>query len=299
METQMNDLDIALEYLHKVVEHSDITARFDDPFINIFTRMKTQAVADGKEKEAKMIWCYEHILQIHQSYLKAFFELKNGQYYQAWCTLERVEIELNSLARHFTQENDDEYMLDFIGRHTEQFQKVFPYKLFISPAFLQFEKKCSICGKLISIRNPCGHLKGEIYHGEECLHEVTKAEFLELSVVSNPVQKYSVLFMSDPDTKKEVDHYDYSLVKYVISGLNKPFDAWDVQLTRIRQPHSLFAHISKDDKCPCESGKIYKNCCMKASGVLRPHIKILFHVPPPDGLPEIIYPNYKKQINKP
>lgn len=294
----MSDLDIVLEYLHNVVTYSDTNSRFDDHIIDILKKLKLQALADNDEQTAKLIWCYEQILNVQSNYLSVFLELKKGQYYQAWCTLERVEIGLNSLARHFTQNSDDEFMLIFIEKHSEQFQKLFPYKWFISPAFIQLEKKCSICRKTISIREPCGHLKGEIYHGEECLHKITKAELLELSVVTNPVQKYSVLFMSDPDTKKEVDHYDYSLMKYVIDGLNRPFNAWDVQWTKIRQPHSLFEHISKEDKCPCGSGKIYRKCCLKASGVLRPHVKILFHVPPPDNLPEIIYPEYKGLTNK-
>jgi len=257
--------------------------------------VKARSVEQNDQHAAKLAWCYEQILTIQQKYLTAFKKMKDGLYYDAWSHLERVEIELHFLEPHFASVPEgDCYRIAFIEKHARQFQSLFPYKAFLSPAFLYLEKVCSICSNVVSIRNPCGHKKGEIYDGEMCAHEIRKGELLELSYVTNPVQKYSVLFFTDPQTGKQIDHYDYQSVKYVIDGLRNPFDAWDVHWTKIRHPHSLFAHLGRNENCPCGSGRKYKNCCLRESGVLRPHVEILFSVPPPENLPRIVYPNNDK-----
>jgi hypothetical protein len=254
-------------------------------------KIKDLAVAQGNQECAKKVWCYEQILLIQTTYVSAFRTMKNGSYYEAWCLLERVEIALNSLLRHFSgNRNADEYKINFIDKHTKQFQSLFPYKLFLSPALLELEKECSICQKPVSIRNSCGHTVGEIYNGEECLRKITKLKVLEISVVRTPLQKYSVLFPSDPKTGNREDSYNYTPVKYVLDRLSDPFDAWDIQRTKISHPHSHYQHINKDDPCPCESGKEYKGCCLSESGVLRPHLEIIFHVEPPkDSINNICY----------
>jgi len=286
----MNDLDSIQIYL---IDFENWMSRGDESNAHIFSilkSIKSDAVAHDNQQSAKLVWCFEKILEIQNKYLNAFGQLKSGKFYHGWCTLERIDIELNSLLRHFETNEDDIYKLRLIQKHTKQFQSLFPYKLFISPAYLHLEKKCSICGQPVLIRHPCGHIKGEIYNGEECLHEITKYEVLEVSVVPNPMQKYSVLFPTNSETNERTDNFDYSLLEYLMKGLGTPFDGWDMEWTKRRHPHSSYEHIGKDDDCPCDSGKKYKNCCLKNSGVLRPHVEFSFHVPPPKDLPRNSYP---------
>lgn len=222
--------------------------------------------------------------------------MKDGLYYQAWCGFERIEINLDSLREHFVSVfENDLYNVNFIEKHVKQFQSLFPYRLFLSPAWLYLGKVCSVCGNVISIRNPCGHIKGEIYDGEMCVHEITKVELLEISAVTNPVQKYSVLFLTDPESDEQIDHYDYTLVKYAVDALHDPFHAWDLRQTKLRHPHSHFVHIGKNDDCPCGSEKIYRECCLQKDGVLRPHMEFTFSMPPPNDLPRLVFPDIKKE----
>jgi hypothetical protein len=290
----MEELHFVNAYLSDVINFENRNEDTDRNIANTLKGVKLNAVDRGDQDMAKMVWCYEQILKIQRNYLSAFNAMKTGDFYGAWCRLERIEIKLGFLEPHFLIDpTSDAYKLAYIEKHTIQFQSLYPYKFFLSPARLDHEKKCSICGRNISIRNPCEHKKGEIYNGEMCSHEITKADILEVSVVSNPVQKYSVLFLSDSETGDHKDHYDYSLVKFLISRLNSPFDAWEVRWTKIRHPDSLFADINRDDNCPCDSGKKYKNCCLRKDGILRPHVEFIFSVPPPDDLPRIVYPDYK------
>lgn len=279
------------QYLSNLKDYDFRTADTYKAIERLLNDVKVDAVSNNDHDKAKYVWCLETILSVQKKYIDSFFKMKNGKFYEAWCLLERVEINLNSLHKHYLPKDNDRYKIQFIEKHSKQFQELFPYKLFVSPAILYLEKRCSICKRQISIRNPCGHIKGEIYNGEMCLHEITQAELLELSIVDNPVQKYSVLGLDGDDSDEEFN-YDYSLVEYVIKGLVHPFDSWNYQRTKISHPHSLFSHMDKDDDCPCGSGLPYKDCCLHKNGVLRPHIVFNFSVKPPIDLERIVYPEY-------
>ena len=75
----------------------------------------------------------------------------------------------------------------------------------------------------------------------------------------------------------------------MIERIRAPFVSWDIIRTTRLHPHSRYSHVKSDDKCPCESGKTYKSCCLRKRGVRRPHIQIISSVPLPDGLPDLEY----------
>jgi hypothetical protein len=251
-------------------------------------RIKDKFVKENNQQEAKNMWIYEQILKIQDIYLKVYQQMKQEDFYNAWCFLEQCELTLGFLRPHFSI-SDDKYFLNFIDKHTKQYQSLFPYKIYMSPEILEIEKTCNICGKKVSIHKPCGHETGEIYNGEMCIRIVTKPELLGISCCKSPLQKYSVPFMTDKMTGKAVDHYNYVVVNYLIKRLKSPFDSWNVNWTKRRHPHSRFKNVRINDKCPCGSGKKYKNCCLKESGVLMPHCEFVFSVPPPVELQNIEY----------
>lgn len=283
----MDELEAVRAYL-SIVCQREPNSDNDDKVKEILSALKGQAVACDDQMRAKEIWCYEQILAIQQSYLSSFDLMKTEQYYAAWCILERTEIQLHHLERHYSYAGYD-YRLWFINKHLRQFQSLYPYAIFMSPAYVKKKVLCSICRKAISIRNPCGHIVGEIYNGEQCGREVVEAELLEISATTEPSQKYSVGFIVDSETGEKTDHYNYSLVKYVISGLRSPFDGWDVTWMNKRHPHVRYVHVNPAEACPCESGNKYSDCCLPTDGVLRPHAQISFWIPPPADLPSLVY----------
>jgi hypothetical protein len=251
-------------------------------------QVKKQAVKKGEHDKAKLLWCYEQILRIQENYRSSFRQMREGAYYQAWCTLERIEIELLALERHYDIQ-DDTFKIHFINKHTRQFQLLYPYRVFSSPEMVKVRMVCSICNRPIRIRNPCGHLVGEIYRGEMCGRIITEVNFIGLSLVTNPSQRYSVLFTYKEGSDEEIDNYDYSAVEYVVSGLRYPFVEWNMFWTKTRHPHSRFKDVNPESNCPCGSKKSYRSCCLRKPGVLRPHLQISFSEPPPDGLPAFLY----------
>lgn len=257
---------------------------------NSLAHLKRLAVEAGDQAEAKGIWCLEQALEAQEKYLAAFASMKSGKFYAGWCAMERTETPIYWLQPHLPW-RPERFELEFIRTTVKKLQSIFPYKYFVSPEFLEGKKTCSICDKTVSIRTSCGHQVGEIYNGEMCERKVHGLEVLGMALVTSPAQKYSVPFSTDPATGEQKDHYNYSLVQYLIRRLESPFDDWTVEWTKRRHPHSRYNFVGRNEKCPCESDKKYKKCCLPEAGVLRPHVQFGFKKPLPAELATIEYSN--------
>ena len=273
----MNDpsLEAIKLYLRSHRRRDAVDAADAERITRSLDAIRDAAVAAGDQQLATFTWCLRRTLDVQAQYLHAFSLLKAGDFYDAWCFLERAEVGLMSLTRHFPDELD-EYGLSFITTHVEQLQTLFPYHLFFSPAMVHGETRCSICNHVISIRNRCSHIVSEIYDGDLCSRVIRPSEILEISLVENPVRKANVMFLTDPKTGERVDDYDYSLLSSVVQYLVSPIDRWTAQWSRSRAPHSKFKNVGRNDRCPCRSGKKYKACCLQHDGVLQSHVHVEF-----------------------
>lgn len=234
--------------------------------------LKGLAISDGNEPLAKDLWCMQQVAKIHLEFLLAFAQMKAEEFYQAWCTLERVEIELSFLERHFDI-SQETFRLVFVKQQTEHFQSLFPYHIFFSPEMIIREKRCTICNSVLTLRSSCGHVTGEIYGGEMRGVRVTGGEFIGMALVKNPVQKYSVAFVNG----KDEDNYDYFMVNNVVTRLKSAFDSWEPKWEKRLYPHSAFKGVGRNCLCPCKSGLKYKKCCLQKEGVLIDHCHVIFN----------------------
>ncbi|KRD58257.1 hypothetical protein ASE40_18155 [Flavobacterium sp. Root935] len=253
----------------------------DFPFENAISELqiiKEQAVRDDLQNKAKEIWICQTIVGIHKLYKEAFNLLKEKQYYQAWCQLERIEITINSLKKHFSFK-ENKYFLNFIEKSVRNLQVIFPYRLFASMEIVKTNILCSVCEKKISIRNSCGHIVGEIYNGEMCHRIVDKAEVLGISLVEDPGNKYSVMFIKDSETGEQKDHYSYDVIDYLMLEINSPYEFWELKVFQIEIKKEDFSNMNQNDKCNCNSGLKLKDCCYKKIGEKYPHYEFLVRNP--------------------
>lgn len=245
------------------------------------TAEKQRAVEIGDGARANRIWCLEQSLHVQDLYAQCFAELRQEEFGLAWRTLERTETAAEFLEPH-EKEFWTSFRLDFIQVHVRRWQSLYPYTHFLSPEFLYKKKSCTICNAPVSIRHPCGHTVGQLYNGELSLRRVEDVAILGVSLVTNPVQKYSVVH------PQGIDH-DYAAPRYVIRRLQSPFHAWEPTFSRTRHPHARYAHVDPKEPCPCGGDQNYELCCLPESGVLRPHINVWFEVPPSAELMALEY----------
>lgn len=223
----------------------------DESIAEELKNLKEIAINQKDEGTANEIWCLEQINKIQCLYLEAFNSIKENEHYQAWCAYERIEILLTHLDDNFEYENT-EYNLLFIETYTSKFIKLFPYTHFMSREAVIKKASCSICGKRMSIRNHCEHQVGKLYMGKLCCKVIEDIEFKALAIVKNPVDKYAVIFLNDKE-------YNYFLLDQLFGNLNSPYDLWSLNISEMLKED--YKGIGRNSKCPCGSGKKYKNCC--------------------------------------
>lgn len=252
-----------------LLSYEDLTELYQE-----LQKEKEDFVKENNQEKAKELWICQTIIKIHKLYQNAFKLLKDKSYYEGWCQLERIEITISVLKRHFKYDKK-KFFLWHIEKSVTNLQVIFPYRLFASMEALKKKKECSICNKEISIRNPCGHIVGEIYNGEMCHSIVTDVDILGISLVENPGNKYSVMFLKDEKTEEQVDQYNYQTVDYLFAHINSPFEFWDLEVSERVIKKSDYGNIGRNDKCTCNSGKKFKKCCGLKIGEKYPHYEFI------------------------
>jgi len=244
-------------------------------------------------QRANKYWCYKRAYNIQTAYFKVFEKLANNAFYDAWCILEDIELMALGLSK-LCDINQNKFNIQFIYKHTRLLQELFPYRYFFSPGWLIKEQECSICGKVIKLRESCGHEKGQLYYGEMCVYVITSAEILEGSLVTSPSQKYSVVFLDESEKNQSGETYSYHLIEYLIHQLKiGPFDNWELLWTERQYPHDMFPKLTFEDKCVCGSGEIYGKCCLQKEKVTMKHCEFVIGKAPKSVTEQIYYKNHK------
>ena len=234
--------------------------------LHMLSEQKAEAVASGDQMTAKAVWCLEAIARIQDHFVSAFLRLMAGEFQDAWNLLERCEIEIGFLDRHFT-EAGNEFGVEHARIHTKQLQELYPLSVAVSPALLHKEVRCSICDSKLTLRNRCKHVHGEIYDGEMCGRVITETELLHIALVTNPVQKFSYIFPQDSDDRP------FRPIKDLVIKIGSPWRRWGFYKEERRQFHPAFKGIGRNDWCPCKSRVKYKRCCLGKETVF-PHFVI-------------------------
>lgn len=242
----------------------------DPLIINELQRLKKIAVENQDESVANELWCYEQIYSIKKEYHEAFQKMKEAVclsdlldkdgvdspkskcYEEAWNALDRCDMIVSFLEENYCIA-DVKMAFFHINEIEDDCQKLFPlfpYKMFFSREQIIKKEKCSICGKITSVRNPCEHKIGKLYMGEMCHLKVVDFKFLGVSMVSNPFDRYAI-------AKLQGEKFDFSLLDY-ISPRIRPYSKWSYKIE-----NKLLLQYNKtgrNDKCPCGSGKKFKFC---------------------------------------
>jgi len=252
-----------LEQIKQYLKNSN-KLNFDINIKSQLKELKAKAVELNQEDNANEIWCLETISEIQRLFINAFNSIKNGQYFDAWSSYDSIDIKLSFLRKHFDYSNN-RYNLSFIEEYSRKYQQLFPYEYFMSRESVIKKESCSICGRTNTIRNRCEHEVGELYMGEMCSRKVEDMEFIAMSIVKNPFDKYTVLF-------PEGMEYNYEALDTLFLGLNTPYDRWNLDVGKKIKPE--FAKAERNKPCPCGSGKKYKKCCCGTDAETTVHNKI-------------------------
>lgn len=236
-------------------------------FLTTIESFLNEAIRNGNEEKANYFWCLREVFVIQSHFTTAFHYLETGKFEDAWLLFDHVDTDISFLEENVEWfESLEPYNIAFILSQTKEFQKLFPYKYFLSRESLIKEEKCSICGKTRLLRHPCKHIPGKLYMGKLCLRDITKMELKALCIVKNPFDKYT--FISIPNHE-----YNYGMLKKLLTVIKNPYDSFRVVVTKKTKP--AYAKAKKQSPCPCGSGKKYKRCHLGTADELMDHYLIL------------------------
>ena len=260
-----------------LVDYRQRQQSLPESYRSIVDSLREKAVVEDDELRAKAVWCLETIGAAQDYFTKAFDQLRSDKFYGGWCTLERCEVLLRHLRQHYHPIHDS-FGIDHMERHLVRIQDLFPYVCFFSPAYLALEAECSVCTARMTLRGGCEHRIGEIYAGRACHRIIKNMEVSEISIVTNPAQKYSVAFAGG---------FNYGAVHYTISGLRSPWSRWSYDRSKIKTDNELYPSTGRNDPCPCGSEKKYKRCCIGKKG-MKEHVRVHFEEAPDSDLPRYL-----------
>lgn len=245
-------------------------------------KKKKKAISLRDEELANNCWRESESLKVNVLYIQAFEKIKARQYRSAWNDLERCEIDVASIERNSVSTFFINSRCHFIKEQVTKWQSLYPYHLFFSPGFKVGYYTCGICNHKIRPRSRCSHIKGEIYNGELCVHIAHDMEIVEISLVTKPVQKYSVAHKDE--------ELDFSLVNYPSELLDNAFENWDVCWTHKSFPIEKFSQVDPSADCPCKNGKKFFECCINEKEILIPHVDFSFYKEIPEEKTKIRFP---------
>lgn len=275
---------------HIIAELNNSDIRFWSNLEGEISELLREAIAGNSESTANDLWFLRIVCTTRREFLQCLEDISSTAYYEAWKRFEQIEHGLESLTRNpfFDVER---FGVTKLKTLVTAWQSLYPYQFFFSPEYVPKRKVCSICSRSVGPWSNCGHKPGIVYCGRECYRLVESVEFLSISLVRNPVQKYSVPFTKD-ENGNLVDQYNYSSLAFVRQRIKFPYHGFSAEWTEALHPHEMFSALSDDAPCPCESRRSYRACCRDKPGILRPHLQILFDHPPPEDLPNAAFVGY-------
>ena len=225
--------------------------RFDHNVLECIEKYRLQSIDEKDESRANYFWCLKQIYIIQKEFVSAISLLNDKKHEEAWLAFDRADNGLSILENNYVIDADDRFHLFFIGEMIKEYQKLFPYHYFFSRECVVQEEKCSICGRPISFRHPCGHKPGKVYMGELGQRIITKARLIAVSLVTDPVDKYAFV-------KVDGQEYDFSMLDSLMQEICSPYDAFYIETEKTKLPE--FQGLGPNSRCPCGSGKKYKKC---------------------------------------
>ena len=253
-------------------------------------KLKKDLQEQNCDQKANQAWYIETIIRIHILFLKAWDHNNAQEFTAAWVEYEQAELACYRLKANILIEEID-WVANELLRRVKNWQSLYPYGVFASPEFLVEELTCSICEQKRSPWKFCGHETGLVYKGELCSNIVSKMKILGISLVTDPVQKYSVIQPSLEDEGVNGFQRRHAIIIHAMKIIPEPFCYFRTEFKKVRWPHSKFPDLEDHDLCPCKSSRSYRNCCKNEKGVLRPHVDILVNsTEASTNIAKIIYP---------
>lgn len=249
---------LKLEKLKKRIYNGDYSEprREYDECKNLFDIIKNTAIEEKNEKMANSQLIFKNYFLVFCNLASYFKLLQEHHYKSSWSVLQDCVDDLKFVGKYL--ELDSRKEIPDIYDLLECYEKLYPYKVFISSEYIISKSHCSICGKSMQSLS-CPHIKGNLYWGEIAVEHIDEIqEFQAACLVSHPEDKRCIIELSD-DKRTESEQF-IKLEQFI--ELKLPFLQQFTITSKIetRQRNDII-RVGRNERCSCGSGKKFKKCC--------------------------------------
>ena len=225
---------------------------------DLFETIKEYAIEVGDERLANAQTIYKIYFLLFCNLSLYFSLIKGGEYKKSWSVLQDCMDDIKFIGRHV--EINARKELPDIYDLLEDYEGLYPYKVFASGEYIIGKSHCSICGKSMQSL-ACPHIKGNLYYGDiavEMIDEIREVQ--AVSLVSHPKDKRCIIELQEDD-RSESDKFA-KLEQYIALGqpFLQRFSIKSVIETRQRED---IIKVDRNQLCSCGSGIKFKKCCGK------------------------------------
>lgn len=221
-----------------------------------FKSIKQYAIENNIEELANAQYVASLYMKLLCQLSSYFKSLKEKEYRKSWNILQDCLDSAFWIGQYTIIEN--RYEIPQIVDLLTGYESLYPYKIFSSTEMIITKSECSICGKPFQSLD-CPHIKGNLYWGEVALENVTEIKELQaIAMVSHPLDKRCVMELSDDTRTKEEK---FQLLNEFLEQQIPAFQLFSIEIQKTRLQRIDIKIVGRNDKCPCGSGKKFKNCC--------------------------------------
>ena len=222
----------------------------------LFKCIKQYAIENNIEELANAQYVASQYMKLLCQLTSYFKSLNEKEYKESWNILQDCLDSAFWIGRYMIIEN--RYEIPQIVDLLTSYESLYPYKIFASTEMIITKSECSICSKPFQSLD-CPHIKGNLYWGEVAIENVTEIkEFQAVAMVSHPLDKRCVMELSD-DTRTNEEKFQ--LFNEFLEQQIPAFQLFTIEVQKTRRQRPDIKIVGRNAKCPCGSGKKFKNCC--------------------------------------
>lgn len=256
--SQVSEICLALNRLKQRVMQGDYSdsQKEMEGCLSLFKQIREIAMTEGCEQLANAQFLFHEYFVLF-SCLSQYFNLMNKKKFkQSWDKLQDC---LDAI-KYIGKFADDRLEIDELYCLLTEYESLYPYTLFGSSEYVISKSHCSICGKSMQSLS-CPHIRGNIYWGESAVEVIDEIKTLHaISIVKHPEDKRCTLWAADDTRTEEEKFKKLSLFLELQIPYLQQFTM--TSKTELRTKEGL-PSVGRNQKCPCGSGKKFKQCCGK------------------------------------
>lgn len=260
-QTSFSEVTIIKELLNNKKKKLELQD-FDNPFEEyyqaevVFDKIKQSSLDNKNEKLANSTFVAKRYFHLFGSLASYFALLQKGNYRQSWDRLQDCLDEIYGVGQ-FVDINH-RFELPFLKKLLKQYEKMYPYEIFVSPEFAVTKSECSICGKPMNSLL-CPHIRGNLYWGEMACENVLKIkEINSTALVSNPLDKRCIIELSDDD---RAESEKFVILDKFCNEKVYGFQLFQIKHNKLLKRDESVKKQNANELCLCGSGKKFKKCC--------------------------------------